>query len=324
MKPIVESQFEPKTISILSVAQHCGVQIMRVGHNHIAKCPFHGIDNTPSFVFYPSTNSWTCFGKCEGKNGRHNGGGVVQFVEQFYHVGYSEANKWLRQNFNYFEPVIIEPPKVEPPKIVPHPWVIYWHSMLNEHREYFHGRGFTDDFINREMWGWTGKRYALPVWEGEPGNSNVLGVRQRKSETQSDGFKYIGLKDMNPPTVWGRWYCRNQKTILAFAGEFDAALANQDGFPAFSVVNGIEAMVDFPKDWPELWFPDSKNMVAVFDRKEESYGGRLCQAWNKTKGSMMGKVFHWGLGEFKDYSEFRQTHSKEDFQLLMLKQGFNL
>lgn len=312
---------ESKTYSILSVIQRCGLTLHKSNRYYVCKCPFHS-DDTPSLVIYPATNSWSCFGKCQGKNGHQNGGDGIEFVKQFYSYSYSEAVKWLKQNFEYFEHVVI---KEEPAivKTVPHPWVLYWHSLLEEHRQYFKSRGFTDDFINREMWGWNGKRYCLPVWEGEPGNSEILGVRLRRVDTDR-GEKYIGLKEMNPPTVWGRWYCQD-KTILAFAGEFDAALAIQDGFNAFSVVNGINGLRDFPKDWPEQWFPKSHYLIAVFDKKEESFGGQLCQQWNRVKGSMTGRVFHWPISlDFKDYCEFRQVHSIEEFKSLFEMQGLQV
>lgn len=318
----LEPKFDISSVSILGVAQRCGVQIQKVGHHYLARCPFHGIDNTPSLVFYLPTNSWTCFGKCPGKNGHHNGGGPVQFVMQYYHYSFVEAAKWIEKNFDYFEPVIIKKEEtiVKP---VPHPWVIYWHSLLGEHRQYFKDRGFTDKTIDQEMWGWNGSRYCLPVWEGEPGNSEILGVRQRKQNTDK-GEKYIGLKDMNPPTVWGRGNCKDAKTVLAFAGEFDAALANQDGFSSFSLVNGIKALSTFPENWPCLWFPNSQRLIAIFDKKEESFAGRLCIAWNRIKGSMMGQVFHWPITlEYKDYCEFRKNHSVEEFRLLFEMQGLD-
>lgn len=310
--------------AILSVAQRCGVPVLRMGQHYVAHCPFHGVDNTPSLIFYPETNSWACFGKCpQTIKGKRNGGGPVQFVEQYYRYTFQEAVTWLKRNFEFEAITIVEQKKEIIHHIVPHPWIIYWHSLLEEKRDYFRSRGFLDEFINREMWGWDGHRYTLPVWEGEPGNSDVLGVRRRKQENE-EGVKYLGLKDMNPPTVWGRWYCRQQRTIFAFAGEFDAALANQDGYPSFSLVNGVNAQDDFPPDWPKLWFPDSQNMIVVFDRKEEFHGGRLCQAWNRIKGSMQARVFHWSLGDYKDYGEFRKDHSPKDFQDLILKEGLNV
>ncbi len=317
----LDTGFNIKSISLLSILQRCGVSLKKAGGYYICSCPLH-IDTTPSFVVYVHSNTWTCFGKCQGKNGRHNGGNHIEFVKQYFHYSYKEAIEWLKQNFQYFEPVVVEQKEPEPTKFVPHPWVLYWHSLLGEHRQYFRDRGFEDKFIDNELWGWNGKRYCLPVWEGEPSNSEILGVRQRKVDGQ-EGMKYLGLKDRNQPTVWGRWYCRQQKIILAFAGEFDAAKAVQDGFPAFSLVNGVNALEDFPKNWPALWFPDSKNMIAVFDRKEEPFGGRLCQAWNRIKGSMTARIFQWPLGDFKDYCEFRQTNSAEDFRHLMLKQGLS-
>lgn len=321
MKPILESKsFDIASVQILAVLERCGIVLHKVGNYYICNCPLHVGDSTPSFVVYPHTNSWTCFGKCEGKNGKRNGGDTIEFIRQYYNYDFPQAVKWAVKNFDYFEPAKIVA-KETINKIVPHPWVLYWHSLLGEHRQYFKDRGFTDNTIDREMWGWNGQRYCLPVWEGEPGNSDILGVRQRKQDGDK-GEKYIGLKFMNPSTVWGRWYCRNAKTILAFAGEFDAALANQDGFAAFSVVNGVNALSEFPKGWPDVWFPKSQNLIAVFDKKEESFAGRLCQHWNKVKGSMKARVFHWPMMfDYKDYCEFRKDKTIEDFKLLTAMQG---
>lgn len=315
------SKFDFKSISLVSVLLRCGIQLRKAGNYYICNCPLHTGDTTPSFVVY-SNNSWTCFGKCSyNKNGHRNGGDSIEFLKQFYNFSFSESVNWLKQNFiiNDFEPVVIEQKKEVVNRVVPHPWVIYWHSLLGENRQYFNSRGFSNQTIDTEFWGFDGHRYTIPVWEDEPGNSQVLGVRRRKQDTDK-GSKYLGLKDMNSPTVWGRWHCRNKKTIFAFAGEFDAALANQDGFPSFSVVNGIEAISDFPKEWPDLWFPNSQRMIAVFDRKEEPYAGRLCQAWNRKKGSMQARIFSWPLGDYKDYCEFRKEQSASDFSALILKE----
>lgn len=310
--------------NIVDVIQRCGVKLKKSGRYYIGICPLHVGDTDPSLTIYTPTNSWTCFGACQGKNGHHNGGDEIEFVKQYYNYSYRQALEWLERNFTFYEPVKVEQKQPEVNKIVPPIFVLYWHSLMEEEqRQYFKSRGFQDWFIEQEYWGWDGHRYCLPVWAGEPGNSDCLGVRKRKVDVDgSKGFKYIGLKDMNPPTVWGRWYCRGQKKIYAFAGEFDAGLCNQDGLPAFSVVNGVNALSDFPKDWPDLWFPDGKELIVVFDKKEEVQAGKLAASWNRVKGSMMARVFHWPIDlDCKDYCEFRQTNYVDDFLDLILRQG---
>jgi hypothetical protein len=137
------------------------------------------------------------------------------------------------------------------------------------------------------------------------------------------------LTGFNEPNIWGRFYCQDEKTILAFAGELDAARAIQDGFPAFSLVNGIRA-ADYLKDnepnWPELYFPKSKNLIVIFDKKEERFGGNFARQWNKIKGSMTAKVFQWSPDyKSKDYCDFRDIYSLDVFvKDVKLQTDFNL
>lgn len=322
-----DSKFDYKSIPIQQVIHRAGLSLHQSGRYYLCRCPFHR-DDTPSMVIYPSSNSWACFGKCQSKNGHRNGGDVIEFLKQYYTFTFSESVAWLKQNFTYFEPVIIEKKEPEPTKPVPHPWVLYWHSLLQEHRQYFYSRGFTDEFIDRELWGWTGKRYTLPVWEGEPSNSDILGVRQRKPDNQKEGSaKYVGLKGYNTSgVIWGKWHCRNSKTIVATAGEFDAAMFVQLGIPAISIVNGINSVVMLPNEWPN-WFENSNYLISVFDRKEESFGGQLCSQWNKIKGPMKGKIFSWPINiSCKDFCEFvsiYQEKSKKEFFKLLVLQNLN-
>lgn len=297
-------------MSIVQLVMSSGVKLRKSGDYYIGRCPFHN-DKTPSLVVYPKTNSWTCFGAgCLQPNGKRNSGG---------------KSKWIKLRFGKEVSIKEDLPvlsiKEEKPRLVPDTFVLYWHSLL-ENREWFYNRGFLDPIIDREMWGWDGSRYTIPVWEGEPGNSNCLGVRKRKPNPLDSEAKYIGLKNMNQPTVWGRWYCQ-QNLCLAFAGELDAARAIQDGFAAFSLVNGVNSLSRFPETWVEDWFPKPSFLIAVFDRDEEPYAGRLCSQWNKTKGFMTGKVFFWPPKfNIKDYCEFRERFTIDEFKNLLSGQGF--
>lgn len=339
MKPLADLEsksFDVSQVFIVDLIERTGVQLDKKGRTeYTGLCPLHNDKDTPSLTVYTLTNSWACFGGCQGRNGHNNGGDGIDFIRQRYSYSFREAVKWIEDNFSLrslnIKTVLPEIKKPEP-KIVPPNFVQYYHSKLEqEHRKYFYSRGFKDWFIDQELWGWTGHRYALPVWEGEPGNSDCLGIRMRKPEGVSDNSpKYVGLKDMNPPTIWGRWYCREARIVLAFAGEFDSALSNQDELPSFSLVNGMKALEAFPSNWPELWFPNSKNMIACFDKKEEVQGAKLCYQWNKVKTVMSARVFHWPPDldvedcSKLDYSEFRKEHSAEEFKALILRQGLKL
>lgn len=63
------------------------VPLKRAGRTYKGLCPFHN-EKTPSFVVYPDTRSFYCFG-CQ------KGGDVVSFVMEQEHLGYVEAIKEL-------------------------------------------------------------------------------------------------------------------------------------------------------------------------------------------------------------------------------------
>jgi hypothetical protein len=306
-----------KRIPIGAITQRLGIKLDAKGDTSSCLCPLHNDKSTPSFIVYHNTNSFFCFG-CRA--GGDNIELVLRIKQQTNSLfSFQDAVNWLSENFLSLSVTsIVKPVKVEP-KIVPPENVIYWHSLLyfNDKQRWFEKRGFHKEFIDKELWGFDGSRYTIPIWEGKPGNSNCLGVRLRK-QTGHNGPKYIGLKDHNQNTVWGRHYC-NYDTVLAFAGELDAARAVQDGLPAFSVVNGMYAFTRFPNNWANDWFPKVKNLIIAYDKNETAVASKLAVNWNKQKGSFSAKIFQWSpdLG-VDDYCDFRDKYPYKDF-LLMLK-----
>ena len=63
------------------------VQLRHRGRTHTGLCPFHS-EKTPSFVVYPETQSFYCFG-CGA------GGDVITFIRNINNLGYVEAVKQL-------------------------------------------------------------------------------------------------------------------------------------------------------------------------------------------------------------------------------------
>ncbi len=309
-----------ETVDIVSLIIQTGVQLKHDGHLYSGLCPLHKDKDTLSLKVYPDTDSWCCFGSgCGGKVGKYNGGRAVDWVMQTQRLDYHGAMDWIDLHYKHIPRIELPPIPYMEPKPVGYDSVLYWYKLLDacERRYWFHSRGFTDAIIDREMFGWDGQRYVIPVWEGEPGKSTCLGVRLRKSELGNpEAPKYIGLGNHNPPTVWGRWHCKGHNLVFGFAGELDAARAVQDGFPAFSVVNGVNAVSRFPDDWPNKWFPDTKYLIVTFDKKEEASGAMLARSWNKVKGTMLARVFHWPPAfNVKDYCEWRDAgYTSESFK----------
>ena len=63
------------------------VSLKRAGSNLKGLCPFHN-EKTPSFVVYPSDNSFYCFGCGVGGN-------VITFIRQMEHLDYQDAIEFL-------------------------------------------------------------------------------------------------------------------------------------------------------------------------------------------------------------------------------------
>ena len=84
-----------QTVDLSAVFQHYGIHLNRYCRS--ISCPFSSHqDRSPSFYFYPDTNSFYCFG-CK------KSGGPVQFVSLFRHVSREEAARQLLNNFEFEE-----------------------------------------------------------------------------------------------------------------------------------------------------------------------------------------------------------------------------
>jgi hypothetical protein len=327
LKPIGPDATEAqlKSVPIAAVAERFGLKLEVKGGIGECLCPLHSDKDTPSFKIYLSTNSFFCFG-CRA------GGDVIELVLRYNQkfnsdFKFTDATEWLSKNFLTLKEYKLPTPKPkEKPKLVAPDNVLYWNSLMffNDKQEWFKRRGFCEEFIRQEFWGYDGNRYVIPIWEGEPGYSNCLGVRLRKQEGAS-GPKYVGLENHNQNTVWGRHYCKGQKTILAFAGELDAARAVQDGLPAFSVVNGMYAFTRFEENWANLWFPDAEELITVYDKNETNVASKLALEWDKQKGVRSASVFQWNpYLDIKDYCEFRDRYSLSYFLEEFSYQGFSI
>jgi DNA primase len=61
------------------------VELRRAGRNFTGFCPFHHNVNTPSFVVFPDTQTWKCFGECD------EGGDVFNYVMKKEGWDFAEA-----------------------------------------------------------------------------------------------------------------------------------------------------------------------------------------------------------------------------------------
>jgi DNA primase len=67
------------------------VELRRAGRNYSGFCPFHHNVNTPSFVVFPDTQTWKCFGECD------EGGDVFSFLMKKEGWEFSETLRVLAE-----------------------------------------------------------------------------------------------------------------------------------------------------------------------------------------------------------------------------------
>jgi DNA primase len=128
------------------------VQLRKTGKNHIGFCPFHPNTRTPSFVVFPVTGTWRCFGQC------NEGGDIFSFTMKKQGWDFSETLKYLAEKAG----VQLKPPT--PEELVAEEEHAQLRTMLEEAATYYHhqlrntpegqkalaylkGRGLSDEII---------------------------------------------------------------------------------------------------------------------------------------------------------------------------------
>ena len=142
--------------SKLSVLEIVGeqVELRKAGTTYKGLCPFHG-EKTPSFVVTPARESWHCFGCGEG-------GDIFSFVMRREGLSFPEALKRLaaRAGIEVDERTSREDARKARLREVLEQAIAFYHVVLTQSKtgapalEYLHGRGFTDETIERFQLGW--------------------------------------------------------------------------------------------------------------------------------------------------------------------------
>lgn len=202
-----------------------------------------------------------------------------------------------------------------------------FHANLGSRRSYFRRRGLTDKTIDRELLGWTGYRYVIPVWSGLPGASELLQLRMRidpiiefrKKKAGEDYCKIIGLKGYNSATIYKQELLGDGEAIVIFFGEFDALLAHQEGIRACSPTNGASS---FRGDWPDTFFAHFKEVVVCPDIGEEKQGERVVKMFGSRARMVNFPKMGKGKKDFTDFILSGRTAS--DFFELLAKNNDKL
>ena len=151
-------------LDIVEVIQS-SVPLKKAGRNYKGLCPFHA-EKTPSFVVFPDTGTWHCFGACG------TGGDVFSFVMQQENVDFGEALQMLAQRAG----VELEPRSPQAAEAekrldllqqINQAAATYFHHLLftsdeaARARAYLEKRGLNRQTIDRFQVG-----YSLDLWDG--------------------------------------------------------------------------------------------------------------------------------------------------------------
>jgi DNA primase len=141
------------------------VPLKKAGRNYKGLCPFH-TEKTPSFVVFPDTQTWHCFGACG------TGGDIFRFIMQREGMDFSEALRELARRAGV--PLSSPTPRSEAAdkqreKLLDiHAAAAqYFHHLLRQSNEGAHAREY---LVSRAINSETDERfllgYALNTWEG--------------------------------------------------------------------------------------------------------------------------------------------------------------
>jgi DNA primase len=137
--------------------------LQKAGRNYKGLCPFHG-EKTPSFVVFPDSQSWHCFGACSV------GGDIFNFVMRRENMDFSEALRLLAEKAGLeIKPLDAEELRQRDEwdrlRALNAEAAQYYHHVLLESpradaaRRYLEHRG-----VKRETWGTFQLGYAPQEW----------------------------------------------------------------------------------------------------------------------------------------------------------------
>lgn len=142
------------------------IPLSKSGRNYKGLCPFHS-EKTPSFVVFPDSQNWHCFGACG------TGGDVFTFIQKRENVDFGEALRILAQKAGVelrprSEQESAEGQQRDKLREINEAAARYFHRLLRDESEsqaeiartYLNKRGLNEETINKFQLG-----YALDSWQ---------------------------------------------------------------------------------------------------------------------------------------------------------------
>ncbi len=188
------------------------VNLRRTGKNYIGFCPFHENTRTPSFVVFPDSGTWRCFGQCA------EGGDIFSYVMKRDGCDFQTALELLAKKAG----VELKPythddaPKEEKKRL---------YDLMNEAVDYFHNNLTQHPAGKRALEFLTGKRglkaetiekfrlgYALASWDGL--TQHLLAKGYTRQELIDTGVVSEQRDDKGEVIPNGRIYDRFRNRVM--------------------------------------------------------------------------------------------------------------
>ncbi|HEX9115042.1 MAG TPA: DNA primase [Anaerolineae bacterium] len=140
------------------------VPLKKAGRNYQGLCPFHS-EKTPSFVVFPDTQSWHCFGACG------IGGDIFTFIQKRENLDFSEALKLLAERAGiqlqaHEGPAPAAEQRLDRLREITANAASYFHHLLINADEAVVAREYLEDRgLLRETWTSWQLGYSLNSWD---------------------------------------------------------------------------------------------------------------------------------------------------------------
>ncbi|MBQ6518020.1 MAG: DNA primase [Anaerolineaceae bacterium] len=188
------------------------VKLRRTGKNYIGFCPFHENTHTPSFVVFPDSGTWRCFGQCS------EGGDAFSYVMKRDGCDFQTALELLAKKAG-----VELTPYTRDDK--PHEEKKRLYDLMNEAVEYFHNnltqhpagkgamefltakRGLKPETIEKFRLG-----YALASWDGL--TQHLMGKGYTRQELIDTGVVSEQRDDKGEVIPNGRIYDRFRNRVI--------------------------------------------------------------------------------------------------------------
>lgn len=188
------------------------VKLRRTGKNYIGFCPFHANTHTPSFVVFPDSGTWRCFGQCS------EGGDVFSYIMKRDGCDFQTALEMLAKKAGVeLTPYTKdEKPREEKQRLydLMNEAVTYFHNNLTQHPagkaafEFLTAkRGLKPETIEKFCLG-----YALQSWDGL--TQHLMGKGYTRQELIDTGVVSEQRDDKGEVIPNGRIYDRFRNRVM--------------------------------------------------------------------------------------------------------------